>query len=55
MINREEENKRLRSQGLKRLFLHAESLEFPLPDSDKTLKVEAPLDDALAGFLERLN
>lgn len=51
----ETENKRLKAMGLKRLFLHAESLEFALPDSTKRLKVEAPLDAALQTFLAQLS
>lgn len=51
----EDENKRLKMMGLKRLFLHAESLAFPLPESDKVLRVEAPLDDALQSFLTKLS
>ena len=51
----EEENKKLRGLGLKRLFLHAESLEFQLPDTTKKLRVEAALDDELEKFLSQLN
>lgn len=51
----EADNKRTKTMGLKRLFLHAESLEFVLPDSDKTLKILAPLDNQLASFLTRLS
>ena len=47
----EDDNKKLKTMGLRRLFLHAESLEFALPDTDKTLRIEAPLDDALSGFI----
>lgn len=50
----EEENKKLRELGLKRLFLHAESLEFMLPDSSQKLVVTAPLDEALKHFLAKL-
>jgi 23S rRNA pseudouridine955/2504/2580 synthase len=50
----EEENKKLRELGLKRLFLHAESLEFMLPDSNQKLVVTAPLDEALKHFLAKL-
>ncbi|MEZ5525670.1 MAG: 23S rRNA pseudouridine(955/2504/2580) synthase RluC [Pseudomonadales bacterium] len=50
----EEENKKLRERGLKRLFLHAESLKFMLPDSNQKLVVTAPLDEALKHFLAKL-
>lgn len=50
----EAENKKLREMGLKRLFLHAESLEFALPDSNKKLRVEAPIDKVLETFLAKL-
>lgn len=50
----EEENKKLRELGLKRLFLHAESLKFMLPDSNQKLVVTAPLDEALKHFLAKL-
>jgi len=50
----EADNKRLKAMGLRRLFLHAESLEFILPESDKMLRIEAPLDDTLSGFLAQL-
>ena len=50
----EADNKRLKAMGLRCLFLHAESLEFVLPESDKMLRIDAPLDDALSGFLAQL-
>lgn len=40
-------NKLAKQKGLKRLFLHAHSIEFTLPSLDKTIKVEAPLDPEL--------
>ena len=50
----EEINKSLKAKGLRRLFLHAESLEFKLPDSGRILRVTAPLDDQLETFLKQL-
>jgi len=50
----EGDNKRLKAMGLRRLFLHAESLEFALPESGKMLRVVAPLDVALQTFLTKL-
>lgn len=47
-------NKSFRELGLKRLFLHAASLRFKLPDSDKTLVIEAPLEESLVNVLARL-
>lgn len=45
---------RFRGLGLKRLFLHAASLTLKLPDTDKSLRVEAPLSDDLQRLLEAL-
>ncbi|XQA61098.1 RluA family pseudouridine synthase [Xanthomonas sacchari] len=48
-------NKRLREQiGLKRLFLHAASLEFSLDDGKTAYLLNAPLADELAEALNRL-
>lgn len=47
-------NREFREIGLKRLFLHAASLRFKLPDQDRFLKVEAPLSEDLAALLEVL-
>ena len=48
-------NKRLREQvGLKRLFLHAASLEFALDGGDTPYVLNAPLAEDLAAALERL-
>lgn len=49
----DEDNQAFRQQGLKRLFLHAASIEFELPEGDR-LKVAAPLPDELQNVLERL-
>jgi 23S rRNA pseudouridine955/2504/2580 synthase len=48
-------NKRLREQvGLKRLFLHAASLEFALDDGKTPYVLNAPLAPELVGVLDRL-
>jgi len=43
-------NKRLRKQGLKRMFLHAAALSFAHPVSGEKLRLEAPLPADLAKF-----
>ena len=54
----DEFNRQLKSKGLKRLFLHAFSLKFHLPDTETgenvPIYVEAPLDEALVNTLNRL-
>lgn len=54
----DEFNRQLKSKGLKRLFLHAFSLKFHLPDpesgEDIPISVEAPLDEALVNTLNKL-
>lgn len=54
----EEFNRILKSMGLKRLFLHAYSLKFHLPDpetgEDIAISVEAPLDKELIKVLTKL-
>ena len=51
----EEANKRLAQQvGLKRLFLHAASIEFALEKGAKPYLISAPLSDDLKAVLERL-
>jgi len=50
---RDEDNKRARQQGLRRLFLHAESLRFPWEDG-RELRVSAPLPADLQGYLAGL-
>ncbi len=47
-------NQYLHKLGLKRLFLHAKSIEFTLPASGKHIRVEAPLDDDLKEILKKL-
>jgi len=44
-------NKTMRQLGLKRLFLHAHVIEFTLPESEKPIRVVAPLEEELAEFL----
>lgn len=44
-------NKLLRQKGLKRMFLHARSIEFTLPSTGQQIKVEAPLDPELTSIL----
>ena len=46
--------KPIREAGLKRLFLHARSLQLPAQDGYPTLRVEAPLPAELEAVLERL-
>lgn len=43
-------NKRLRREGLKRMFLHARSLEFVHPATQTTLRLESPLPADLEAF-----
>ncbi len=51
----EDVNRRLRDQvGLKRLFLHAASLEFALDQGNAPYLLNAPLAPELAGVLDRL-
>ena len=47
-------NYTMKNMGLKRLFLHAESLRFRWPDENQDLFVTAPLEPALEGFLQLL-
>lgn len=49
-----ETNKAFRSLGLKRMFLHAESLEFVSPATRHPVRVTAPLPADLQAFLEVL-
>ena len=44
----------MKSQGLKRLFLHAASLEFTHPLTEERIKIEAPLEKALQDVLKKL-
>jgi len=47
-------NKRLESEGLKRMFLHAAKLKFAHPLTGEALSFEAPLPEELQGFVDRL-
>ncbi|MCG5514178.1 RluA family pseudouridine synthase [Ectothiorhodospira shaposhnikovii] len=47
-------NRRLKTLGLRRQFLHARALHFTLPGSGRTYAVEAPLEPELAQVLKRL-
>lgn len=47
-------NKLMRQCGVKRLFLHAHSIEFILPSTEQHIKVSAPLDNDLAVVLDNL-
>ncbi len=46
-------NREMAAKGLKRLFLHAASLRFQLPEQPP-LELHAPLEGALEGLLQRL-
>lgn len=45
-------NRRLRKEGLKRMFLHARSLSFAHPISGEPVRIESPLPPDLARFLQ---
>ncbi len=47
-------NQRLHGLGLKRLFLHAHSLQLQLPETGQTIHVTAPLGNDLQRVLEKL-
>jgi 23S rRNA pseudouridine955/2504/2580 synthase len=47
-------NKAMTQFGLKRLFLHAASVKFRLPDVDQEVLFTAPMDLALSNVLEQL-
>jgi 23S rRNA pseudouridine955/2504/2580 synthase len=47
-------NARLRTLGLRRMFLHASSVAFRWPDSGSEFRAEAPLPVELAAVLEKL-
>ncbi len=50
----EDFDEQMKSKGLKRLFLHAASIEFTHPKTDQRLKVEAPLEPSLERLLSKL-
>lgn len=47
-------NKRMKKMGLKRLFLHAHSLEFILPSTGQKINAISPLDIELSQVLDQL-
>lgn len=47
-------NRQMKAQGLKRLFLHARSLKFRLPDSGEEYQLSAPLEPELEQLLAAL-
>lgn len=51
----DEANREMRGRGLKRLFLHAESLRFRMPGDEQDLVVKCPLEPALEKFLKGLS
>lgn len=44
----------MKNKGLKRLFLHAASIEFTHPNTEERLKIEAPLEPSLEKLLSKL-
>lgn len=46
-------NRSLRKEGLRRMFLHADSLTLQLPRTGKVTNISAPLPDDLGIFLEK--
>lgn len=44
----------MKSKGLKRLFLHAASIEFTHPKTEERIKIEAPLEPSLEKLLSKL-
>jgi 23S rRNA pseudouridine955/2504/2580 synthase len=49
-----EANRSMRGQGLKRLFLHSESIGIRWPDDQGELRIEAPLEAPLSRLLDKL-
>jgi 23S rRNA pseudouridine955/2504/2580 synthase len=47
-------NRRMRELGLRRMFLHAQVVEFTDPGNGQDIHVSAPLDDNLRAVLDRL-
>ena len=47
-------NRAMKKLGLKRLFLHAETLSFEMPGTGKQIELKAPLPDELDQFLKKL-
>ena len=44
----------MKKLGLKRLFLHAASIEFTHPNRGERMKIEAPLEQSLQHLLQKL-
>jgi len=51
----EEFDQQVKKLGLKRLFLHAASIEFTHPLTEQRLKIEAPLEPSLEKLLKKLD
>lgn len=47
-------NYEMKSVGLRRMFLHAQSLSFPHPDDGRMLTIDPPLDEDLQSVLDNL-
>jgi len=47
-------NRLMRGRGLKRMFLHARSVDFVMPGNGRKVSVEAELDEALQALLDSL-
>ena len=48
-------NRTMKKSGLKRLFLHAEELSFPIPVTNKQINLTAQLPDELQQCLDKLS
>ena len=48
-------NLAMKERGLNRLFLHAHSLSFELPEQDRRISVQAPMDEVLTSVLKQLD
>ncbi len=48
-------NKKMRQMGLKRLFLHAQSIAFTHPETQEQIKITAELDDSLINIMQALS
>jgi 23S rRNA pseudouridine955/2504/2580 synthase len=47
-------NQQMKQKGVKRLFLHAAELTFPIPDQEEKLTIHSPLPDDLQQVLDKL-
>lgn len=50
-----DQNKRIAKQGLKRMFLHAHSIQFTHPITKENIFIQAPLAKELQLFIDQLN